>query len=60
MWKAAIVGAGVFALAGTTILLAQDRGPGPRWMGPGTSQGEPDGPRWGGDRDGPRWGGGPR
>src|SRR5262245_4298373 len=60
MWKAAVVAAGVFALAGTTILVAQDRGPGPRGMGSQMSQGDPDGPRWGRDRDGPRWGGGPR
>jgi len=53
MWKAAVVAAGVFALAGTTILMAQDRGPeGHRWMGPGMAQGDPDGPRWGG---GPGW-----
>ena len=53
MWKAAVVAAGVFALAGTTILMAQDRGPeGRRWMGPQMAQGDPDGPRWGG---GPRW-----
>ena len=57
MWKAAAVAAGVFALAGTTVLMAQDRGPGPRWTGPHMAQGDPDGPRWG---DGPRrhrWGG---
>jgi len=63
MWKAAVVAAGVFALAGTTILLAQDRDSGPRSMGPRMAQGGPEGPRWGGDRDGPRWGGdrdGPR
>jgi LTXXQ motif family protein len=48
MWKAAVVAAGVFALAGTTILVAQDRGPeGRRWMGPGMMQG--DGPRRGPD-----------
>src|SRR5262245_46456966 len=52
MWKSAVVAAGVFALAGTTILMAQDRGPGPRSMGPHMVQGDPDGPRWGG---GPRW-----
>jgi hypothetical protein len=53
MWKAAVVAAGVFALAGTTILLAQDRGPeGRRWMGPGMAQGDRDGPRRG---DGPGW-----
>jgi LTXXQ motif family protein len=51
MWKAAVVAAGVFALAGTTILVAQDRGPeGHRWMGPGMMQGDRDGPRGGGDR----------
>jgi hypothetical protein len=38
MWKAAVVAVvGAFALAGTTILMAQDRGPGPR---PGYAQGE--------------------
>ena len=53
MWKAAVVAAGTLALAGTTILMAQDRGPeGHRWMGPRMAQGDPDGPRWGG---GPRW-----
>jgi hypothetical protein len=51
MWKAAVVAAGVFALAGTTILVAQDRGgEGRRWMGPGMMQGERDDPRGGGDR----------
>src|ERR1051326_1320450 len=60
MWKAAVVAAGALALAGTTILMAQDRDPRPRWMGPHMAQGDPDGARWGGDRDGPRWGGGPR
>jgi LTXXQ motif family protein len=59
MWKATVVAAGVLALAGTTVLVAQDRSPGPRWMGPHMSQGDPDGPRWGGDRDRPRWGSGP-
>ena len=50
MWKAAIVAAGVFALAGTTILVAQDRGgDGYRRMGPGMMQGDRDGPRGGGD-----------
>jgi LTXXQ motif family protein len=58
MWKPAVVAAGALALAGTTILMAQDRGPGPRPMGPHMAQGDPDTPRWGGDRDGPRWGGG--
>jgi hypothetical protein len=57
MWKAAVVAAGVFALAGTTILMAQDRGPeGHRWMGPGMAQGDPDGPRWGGGHGWHRWG----
>jgi len=57
MWKAAVVAAGVFALAGTTILVAQDRGgEGYRRMGPGMMQGDRDGPRWGphfaqGERD---------
>jgi len=50
MWKAAVVAAGVFALAGTTILVAQYRGPeGHRWRGPGMMQGDRDGPRWGPD-----------
>ncbi len=58
MWKAAVVAAGVFALAGTTILMAQDRGPeGHRWMGPGMAQGDPDGPRWGGGPGWHRWSG---
>ena len=53
MWKAAVVAAGTLALAGTTILMAQDRGPeGHRWMGPRMARGDPDSPRWGGD---PRW-----
>jgi zinc resistance-associated protein len=53
MWKAVVVGVGALALAGATILMAQDRG-GPRWMGPGMAQGEPGGgPHWGGRR----WGG---
>jgi zinc resistance-associated protein len=56
MWKAAVVAAGVFALAGTTVLVAQDRGPGSRPMGPHMAQGGPDGPRWGGG-GGHRWGG---
>jgi hypothetical protein len=50
MWKAAVVAAGALALAGTTILVAQDRGgEGHRFMGPGMMQGDRDGPR-GGDR----------
>jgi LTXXQ motif family protein len=55
MWKSAVVGAGALALIGTTILMAQDRGPGgQRWMGPGMAQGNPGGgPHWGGHR----WGG---
>jgi zinc resistance-associated protein len=57
MWKAAVVAVGVFALAGTTILMAQDRGgEGHRWMRPGMTQGGPDGPRWGGGRGWHRWG----
>jgi zinc resistance-associated protein len=53
MWKAAVVAVGALALAGTTILMAQDRGgEGRRWMGPGMMQSDSDGPRWG---DGPRW-----
>ena len=52
MWKATVVVVGALALAGTTILMAQDPGPeGRRWMGPGMAQGDRD--------DGPRWGGGP-
>jgi LTXXQ motif family protein len=48
MWKAAVVAAGVLALAGTTIIMAQDRGgEGYRRMGPGMMQGDRDGPRWG-------------
>jgi hypothetical protein len=51
MWKAAVVAVGALALAGTTILMAQDRGgEGHRWMGPGMMQGDRDGPREGGDR----------
>jgi len=43
MRKAAVVAAGVLALAGTTILMAQDRGgEGYRRMGPGMMQGERD------------------
>ena len=58
MWKAAVVAAGVFALAGTTVLIAQDRGPeGHRWMGPGMAQGDPDGSRWGGGPGRHRFGG---
>jgi zinc resistance-associated protein len=55
MWKSAVVGAGALALVGTTILMAQDRGPGGhRWMGPGMAERDPGGgPRWGGHR----WGG---
>ncbi|HML12144.1 MAG TPA: Spy/CpxP family protein refolding chaperone [Xanthobacteraceae bacterium] len=49
MWKAAVVGAGALALVGTTILMAQDRGPRP---GPSMAQADPGG-------GGPRWGGGP-
>ena len=56
MWKAAAVAAGVFALAGTTVLVAQDRGPDPRPMGPHMAQGGPDGPRWGGGPGWHRWG----
>jgi len=41
MRKAAVVAAGVLALAGTTILMAQDRGPGPR-RGPDFAQGDRD------------------
>jgi zinc resistance-associated protein len=51
MWKAAVVAVGAVALAGTTILMAQDRGgEGHRGMGPGMMQGDRDGPRGGGDR----------
>ena len=56
MWKAAVVAAGVFALAGTTILMAQDRGPDPRAMGPHMAQGGPDGTHWGGGPGWHRWG----
>jgi zinc resistance-associated protein len=48
MWKPAVVAAGALALAGTTILMAQDRGSRP--MGPAMAQADPGG--------GPRWGGG--
>jgi zinc resistance-associated protein len=58
MWKAAVVAAGVFALAGTTILVAQDRGgEGYRRMGPGMMQGDRDGPRGGGGTGWHRFGG---
>jgi len=51
MWKAAVVAIGALALAGTTILMAQDRGPGPRGMRPGMAQDRgPGGYRWGGER----------
>jgi hypothetical protein len=56
MWKSAVVGAGALALVGTTILMAQDRGPGGqrRWMGAEMAQGDhAGGHRW------HRWGGGP-
>lgn len=56
MWKAAVVAAGVLALAGTTILVAQDRGPEGYRGGPGMMQGDRDGPRWGG-AGWHRWGG---
>jgi zinc resistance-associated protein len=61
MWKAAVVATGALALAGTTILMAQDRGPGgQRWMGPGMAQGDrADGPRGGGGPGWRHWGGGP-
>jgi hypothetical protein len=37
--------------------MAQDRGgEGHRWMRPGMTQGDPDGPRWGGGRGWHRWG----
>jgi len=56
MWKATVVAVGALALAGTTMLLAQDRGSGPgphRWMERGMGQGDQaDGPRWG---EGSRW-----
>jgi len=43
MRKTAVVAAGVLALAGTTILMAQDRGPeGYRGMGPGMMRGDRD------------------
>ena len=51
MWKAAVVAVGALAIAGTTILMAQDRGgEGYRRMVPGMMQGDRDGPRGGGDR----------
>jgi zinc resistance-associated protein len=56
MWKSAVVAAGVLALAGTTVLVAQDRGPDSRPMGPRMAQGGPDGPRWGGGAGWHRWG----
>jgi LTXXQ motif family protein len=58
MWKAAVVTVGALALAGTTILMAQDRGgEGRRWIGPEMMQGDRDGPRWGEGRGWHRWGG---
>ena len=58
MWKAAVVAVGALALAGPTILMAQDRGgEGRSWMGPGMMQGDQDGPRWGDGRGWHRWGG---
>jgi zinc resistance-associated protein len=48
MWKAALVGLAALAVAGTTVLLAQDRGPGPRRMGPDYGQGEQGRHRFGG------------
>ena len=56
MWKSAVVGAGALALVGTTILMAQDRGPGGqrRWMGAEMAQGD-----HGGGHGWHRWGGGP-
>jgi zinc resistance-associated protein len=51
MWKPAVVAAGALALAGTTILMAQDRGPGSHPMGPAMAQADPGGgPGWGGGR----------
>jgi zinc resistance-associated protein len=47
MWKSAVVGAGALALVGATILMAQDRGPGPR-RGPDFAQGERGSHRLGG------------
>jgi len=47
MWKAAVVAVGAVALAGTTVIMAQDRGPGPR-RGPDFAQGERGGHRFGG------------
>jgi zinc resistance-associated protein len=59
MWKAAVVAAGALALAGTAIVMAQDRGPGSRPMGPAMAQADPGGggPRWGGGPGWHRWGG---
>ena len=56
MWKSAVVGAGALALVGTTILMAQDRGPGGQrlWMGAEMAQGD-----HGGGHGWHRWGGGP-
>jgi zinc resistance-associated protein len=58
MWKPAVVAAGVLALAGSTILVAQDRVPGSRPMGPAMAQADQGGggPRWGGGSGGHRWG----
>jgi hypothetical protein len=58
MWKATVVTAGALALAGTTFLMAQERGPGPRPSGPAMAQADPGGgPRWGGGHGWHRWGG---
>ena len=48
MWKSAVVAAGVLALAGTTILMAQDRAPGSQPTGPAMAQADPGGggPGW--------------
>jgi zinc resistance-associated protein len=55
MWKSAVVGAGALALVGTSILMAQDRGPRP---GPSMAQADPGGgPRWGGGHGWRRGGG---
>lgn len=59
MWKAVVVGIGALAVASTTILMAQDSGPGgPRrmpWMGAVQGEG---GARWSGGQGGPHMMGG--
>jgi len=60
MWKSAVVGLGALAIASTTILMAQDRGPGSRRMSPEFAQGEQGGHRWGGPGGRGMMGGGER